>query len=385
MKKFFLAVCLVFVSLSGKAIEVANLNPIEQMKIPFAHFTKPMAFNITLPATYHQNPDKRYVVLFDLHPRSQPYLSGMHDWLSHNGEWPMLESIIVTPTQYHAQFAKLFEQTTKKPSDRKLLNFLQNHVLKTLDDNYRTNGFKIYSGFMSNAAIGLYALINQPNMFNAYLIAAPTLANDFLNINSQFAAKVQSIKGKSRFLYLTIGQHRYEADHIKGVKALESDLQKHQPTNLDWQVVTDAPEYYMSRPLMTVLHGIEKLFDDYHKNLTADSAIAKQGVQAIIAYYNRLSNHKYGFEVSAQGALKNLAVALFEHNQVKSLAIYQQIVALYPESAYAYADLAAVKFRLGDVNKAIELQRIAVDKSQSLSGWHQNRIKKTLNDYLNRQ
>ncbi len=80
----------------ASAMDVRQLTPVERVTVSSEHFDKPMTFNVTLPASYGSEPDKRYFVMFDLHPRSQPYLSGMQDWLSHNGDWPWLETIIIT-------------------------------------------------------------------------------------------------------------------------------------------------------------------------------------------------------------------------------------------------------------------------------------------------
>lgn len=362
-------------------VEISKLNPIEQLTIETPAFTEPMVFNVTLPASYSSATDKRYFVIFDLHPRSQPYLSGMHDWLSHNGEWPWLESIIVNPANYHKEFAKLFEQTAENPKDLTMLNFLETKVLKTVDKTYRTNGFKIYSGFMSNGAIGLYALLNKPQLFNAYLISTPSLSNNFLSITEDATQKLAQLSDKMRFLYLSIGDHAYEKSHVEAVEQFEKALKAKAPEQLDWQVKTHDEHYYMSRPIFTVLNGIEKLFDDYHNDLAADSPVAKQGVDAVIAYYQELSEKKYGFTISAEGSLKNLAHSYLDAEPKRALKIYQQVTELYPDSAYAYADLAAAYQKTGQIKQAVVTQTIAVEKSANMIEWHQNKLKKLLTDY----
>ncbi len=381
MKKIIVILALLSCVWSALAVNISKLNPIETLSVNVPGFKQPMVFNVTLPASYLKETDKRYFMLFDLHPRSQPYLSGMQDWLSHNGEWPWLETIIVNPADYHKEFAQLFERTAKNPADPRLLDAIDHHILKAVASTYRTNGFNIYSGFMSNGAIGLYALLNRPEMFNAYMIATPSLANNFLNITSEAAKKLAQLKGKNRFLYLSIGQHQYEQAHIEPVKQFKQQLAAVAPQSLDWQVNTDNPHYYMSRPIFTVLNGIEKLFSDYHNDLTADSDIAQQGAEAIISYYKELSENKYGFAISAEASLNNLADALLTTKPKQALAIYQKIVSLYPESAYAYSNLAAAYFQLDERKKAITQQKIAVEQSTKMSEWHQNKMKKLLAEY----
>lgn len=375
------AFILITMSWFASAADVNQLNPIEKISVEPEAFKVPMEFNITLPASYHDEKDKRYFVLFDLHPRSQPYLSGLHDWLSHNGEWPWLETIIVTPSGYHKEFATLFEETVTDPSDKRLLNFLESQVLKSVDEKYRTNGFKIYSGFMSNGAIGLYALLNRPKLFDAYMISSPTLSGNFLSITADADKKLPLLTDKIRFLYLTIGQHRYEEPHLEAVTFFKDSLREKAEKELEWEVDTDDKHYYMSRPVFTVLKGIEKLFDDYHTDLAPNSAISVKGVDAIVSYYDMLSEKKYGFSISAEGSLKKLAESFLKSDPERAINIYQQVVEFYPGSAYAYSDLAAAYQSLGQLEKAVDYQTKAVEKSAKMIKWHQNKLKKLLDGY----
>ena len=341
-----------------KAIDVTTLNPIQPLKIKSTFFKEAIEYNITLPKSYNEakSKDKKYFVILDLHPRSQPYLSGLHDWMSHNGEWPWLESIIVTPANYHPEFAALFEQLENNPADQTMLNFFEFDLLNAIDEKYRTNGFRIYSGFMGNGASGLYTLLNRPKLFNAYIISSPSLANDFGSITSEAKLKLAKLDDQMRFLYLATGNHQYEQGSLPSFDLFEKALKTSSPKSLDWQVHRNNRNYYMSQPIVSLVNGIEALFDDIHNNLKADSDISKQGVQAIIDYYARISTKKYGFDISAEGSLKALAKSLMTKAPQKALAIYQKTVELYPESAYALSSLAKAHGDLGDINNAVKYQ-----------------------------
>ncbi|MGB0938369.1 MAG: esterase [Colwellia sp.] len=382
MKRFLISLLLCTSSLSY-AVTIETLNPVETLEVLPAGFTKPVKYNITLPQNYATDTDKSYFVLFDLHPRSQTYLAGMHDWLSHNGEWPWLKTIIVNPADYHPEFAATFDKLVEDPNDQSILNILQNGILKEVDKKYRTNGYRIYSGFMSNGALGLYTLLNRPEMFDAYLIASPTLANNFANVVSDAPKKLQTKYDGLKFLYMAIGSHNYEKAHIEPFKEFEQALQQLPKAKLDWSSNNNEQHYYMSRPIITVLNGIEALFDDIHNNLPPDSEISKQGASAIIEYYQTLSNDKYGFEISAESSLKALAKTLVKTEPSKALAIYTQTTELYPDSAYAFASLAKAYADQGNVEKAIEIQKVAVDKSKTMVEWHQNKHKQYLAEFEN--
>lgn len=379
--KYILMCFLSILSIHSFAVDIYKLNPIETIEYLPEGFKSPIKYNVTLPHNYEKDISKKYFVLFDLHPRSQPFIAGMQDWLSHNGEWPWLKTIIVHPANYNPEFADVFKHWAEHPENQKVLDIIQNGILEKVDKKYRTNGFKIYSGFMANGALGLYTLLNRPDMFNAYLIASPTLGNNMGNVVLQAADKLNGTHDVMNFLYMTIGNHRYEQAHVGAVKQFEKELKKLNHDKLQWISDSDEKHHYMSRPIITVLNGIEALFDDIHSALPADSDISKQGAEAIIQYYDKLSKEKYGFTISAERSLKTLAKSVAQQNPKKAIEIYLQTTKLYPESAYAHASLAKAFADQGDIHKAIEIQTIAVEKSKSMMQWHQNKHQQYLDEF----
>ena len=367
----------------AKATNIAELNPIQSLKITSKYFNEAIEYNVTLPKSYNEakGKDKKYFVIFDLHPRSQPYISGLHDWMSHNSEWPWLESIVVTPANYNPEFVKLFRQIESEPTNHTVLDFFEFDLFNAIDQKYRTNGFRIYSGFMGNGALGLFSLINRPALFNAYIISSPSLANDYGLITSEASKKLAKLDDQIRFLYLSTGDHQYEQGNLSSFDLFEEALTASSPKSLDWQVHHNTQNNYMSRPIVSLVNGIEALFDDIHTDLKADSEISKNGIQAIIEHYEKISNNKYGFDISAEGSLKALAKSLIKTDPQKALFTYQKTVELYPESAYALSSLAKAHDLLGDINRAIEYQSQAVEKSKSMITWHQNKHKQYLDEY----
>ena len=153
--KFYQLVLILLVcinSFGGNATDINSLNPIEKLTIKSKRFPDSITLNVTLPQGYQEQVDKKYVVLFDLHPRSQPYLSGMHDWMGHNGEWPWLDTIIVTNSGEHNKTLGKYHEDALEGKNQTLLDFFEYDLLVQLDKKYRTNGFNIYSGFIISIA-----------------------------------------------------------------------------------------------------------------------------------------------------------------------------------------------------------------------------------------
>ena len=378
ISQFIASAIIAFSSLSmftAHGVEVSELNPIQNLAVNSKLYEGTIDFSVTLPPGYAQNTDKRYVVLFDFHPRAQPMLAGMHDWMSHNGEWPWLETLVVTPARYSKLIGPVYEDGAQ------LLDFLEHDLLKAIDKNFRTNGFRIYSGFTGNGSAGLYTLLNRPSLFNAYIIASPVLSDDHRAIMSSAAQKLKKLTDKPRYVFLSNGDSQYEKPHQDSFAELKKILTNNAPKQLTWQTKAFEGTTYMSQPIMAVVQGIEAIFSDINNPLKADSSVSRQGAQAILKHYKYLSEQKFGFEVSAEGALKALGKSLMKDNPKKALSVFKTNVDTYPESAWAIHALADAYAQLKQFDKAVDYQKQAREKANSMGGWHQRKQQQFLEEY----
>gem|GEM_PF-612389 len=374
------------VTISSKATanEIAQLNPIDSLTIPSKHFNTDIKFNVTLPESYQRDTDKRYVVIVDFHPRSQPFLSGAHDWMSHNGSKPWPESIVITPygaaspTGNETQEKLLIDTIKSEQGKVTLLDFIETELLPSIDKRYRTNSFHIMSGFWNNASLSLYTLINRPNLFNAYIAASPNFSGDHANILSQLKQKLKKLNDKPRSLFLSIGSSRFEQPQLAAFDKLANILKDAAPKELELKIKHFDEVGYMSQPIIATVNGIENIFSDLNNDLEADSSISLQGPQAILDHYQYLSSKKYGFKVSAERSLRNLAYSLLDEKPQKALAIFHTVAKTYPDSAYAFHTLAQAYANQGQYQEAVNYQKQAVIKAKNMYQWH---INKQLEEY----
>ena len=349
----------------------------EQIEITHPKFSEPLVFNITLPSGYSKNTNKSYVMMFDFHPKSDTYLRGMHDWMSHNGEWPWLQTIIVTPALGN-RVGMLFDATGKTTP---LLDFFDKKLLPEVDKEYRTNGFKVMSGFRGNGTIVLSTLINKPDMFNAYIAISPELKDNHAGIISTASKKLLELNDKPRFLLFSHGTNIKEEHQKKLYSQLHSIFKKHAPKKLDWHYKHFDSNYFMSLPLVSVIMGIEIIFDDIHQGLAPESEVSQKGIEAIAQHYKYLSEEKYGFEVSPKNSISALGFYLLNASQQDGLLVFKEMVKRYPEDTYSHHNLAKAYDKLGDFKNAIKHQKDAVKFSDKMLTWHKKRHRRFLEDY----
>ncbi|NKF52083.1 hypothetical protein G3R49_16080 [Shewanella sp. WXL01] len=337
--------------------------PIQQvLSVESELFTEKSAdFMVSLPHNYQQNSAKSYVVMLDLHPRSHLLHTGMHDWMSHNGGWPWLETIIITAPDGHQGLGKLKELAIEEKGNQQLLDFFEQDLLPTIDRSYRTNGFKILNGFTGNAGLGLYTLINRPELFNAYIAASPVLSRDFGYVLKDASEKLKNLKLKQqRFLFVSTSDSGYEQGQLPSFAELESILKQADNSMLNYKVQRFDGSYYMTQPVLATAMGIEMIFNDIHNTVQPDSELGKQGAQAILAHYKTLSQQVYGFEVSAVGSLTALAQSQFTADAEQAIATLELAIANYPTNPHALAALAEIYIELDNQTKANSLLRKAM-------------------------
>ena len=372
LKQFVFGITLLLaVTLSAAHSQAQSIDPQQlntSLDVSSSLSDKPISFNVTLPPSYFDNPDKRYVVMFDFHPRSQAYLNGMHDWMSHNGDWPWLETIIVTAPDGDKTLGDLKGLAIEERGDTKLLDYMQQALLPAIDTQYRTNGFRILNGFTGNAGLGLYTLINRPELFNAYFVASPVLSKDFASVIKDAPKKLAAMKGKPRFLFMSTSDSSFEERQLASFAEMEAIIRTSATSTLDYHIKRFDGTYYMTQPILATAYGIELLFNDYHQVLKADSEISRLGPQAILDHYKYLSEEKYGFEVPATDSLIALAEAEIAKDSPagtdKALAIYQLAVKAYPNSHTAQDALANAYAEAGEFELAIKHEQLALDNTQ---------------------
>ena len=367
----------IFIFYSCFVANAAKHSTQEQIELNHPNFEKPLTFNVALPSEYAKNKDKFYMLMFDFHPSADTYLRGMHDWMSHNGEWPWPQTIIVTPAKGNA-VGQLFDSTGKTTP---LLNFFENQLFPEVDRIYRTNGYRIISGFRVNGTIALSALINKPEMFDAYIAISPELKDDYASILSTAQSKLEKVKSTPKFLLFSHGTNIKEEHQIESYQQLKSLLEEHAPKSLDWHYKHFEDNYFMSLPLLSVVVGIEMVFDDINDGLAPDSAISQRGVESIIQHYDYLSKQKYGFEVSPKRSINNLGHYLIEKSPEQGLEIFKDMLSRYPNDAYSHHNLAEAYAQIGNYSNAVKHQKGAVKIADNMLTWHKKRHRRFLEQY----
>ncbi len=249
--------CALFASMGAAATQTLSIRD--------QRFSAPLDFTVSLPASYHTSPKKRYALLFDFHYYADSYLTGMHDWLSHNGEWPWPETIIVTPKRGNP-VGQLFDSSGETSP---LIRFFAEALIPEIDKAYRTNSYRIFSGFRVNGTVVLSAMLRHPTLFDAYFVTSPELKDNYAGILSSLEERGLPAELGGRYLLFSHGNSVKESHQTKDYRQLNQLLREHADTRVLYDYQDLSERAFMSLPLLTLLKGIETLHN--HRRFSAQA------------------------------------------------------------------------------------------------------------------
>ena len=365
---FILALWLVsFISLSGEPIVIG-----ETIIIDSKVLMKKASLNIRLPSSYQALKHKRYPVLFTL--GSFATAAATVDALSHNQEYPMPDTILVSLTTETA--VSIIERGVKSED---FINFLETDVIPYIDKHYRSQPFRILASSERFGMAPLYGLIHKPKLFQAYIAISPWITDES-GLLSDFEAFLKEKQDISAFLWLSSGGGLRQASNYNKLLTL---LQQHASKNLKWKSAQFNQNTNMSQSLVSLPTALESLFADLV--LAPDSPVVSAGIKSIKSYYQQLSDNKYGYGISSEKALRNLGYAMLRKEKVKkAIEVFEINLKDYPDSPHVYRALATALTVDDNLIAALPLQKIAYELAVKQNSEYESFYKQLLTDLENK-
>lgn len=165
---------------------------------------------VHLPKDYNVNTNKRYPVLYALDATSHDkvILNSTHV-LSSAKLLPDLIIVGIVNTDRKKDLTPHYinqdDQDSELGKGNLFLNFLENEVIPMIDENYRTTEYKMISGNSRGGLFSFYAMIEKPNLFDAYFCYSPAFWRSENIIAKKFEESLIKKKLTNEFIYLSLG------------------------------------------------------------------------------------------------------------------------------------------------------------------------------------
>lgn len=324
----------------------------EQVEIFSKVLDEQRSLLIKLPRDYHIDENKHYPVLYTLDGETHfAHVSGTVDWLSLQA-FRIPEMIVVAVVNTNR--GRDMSATYNGGGANDFLAFLDKELLPFIDKNYRTQPFRLLAAHSMAGHFALNAYRQNAQLFNAYITMSPFFRQDRkeIQLTDLLAEQLNKQQQQHRFIYASIGdEERLMSQYEKFVKALENS----KDTSLRWHSLVSLSDSHMSIPSNTINNALQFVFEP--QQLAPTSVIAGQGVDAIKAYYEKLSSDVYGYEVTAEISIDRLGLHLMRNESTpeEAIEVLETNARWYPDSANVYASLARAYSRAKQYEKALLL------------------------------
>lgn len=306
---------------------------------------------VKLPDGYEESKES-YPVLFQLysHFQSAYYLPAVRttNLMHRNGESPGV--IVVGVKNHEFRYRDLLpvnhHQATSEIDN--FLHFFEEELVPFIDQNYRTNGYKILAGPQAGAAFGIYSLAKKPTLFNAYFLTSPFWINSARKpLLDSLRQGLEQNNYANTFLMVTY------KDHLGEVELNYLDT-------LSQMLIGHSTIEYLLNPIdrnsdFTAPVGIIKAMKTLFKDYKFPGTDTPQELESIELYYQELSI-KYGFEIKIpeHGLVYEGDKFMSADELEKAKKIFHKMDELYPNGLMGPDRLGTIAFKQKEFNLAIE-------------------------------
>lgn len=165
---------------------------------------------------------------------------------------------------------------TRNPSDKTptadggsggapaFLDFITKELMPYINQKYANNGKNTLFGHSLGGLFGMYALLQQPQAFDGYILADPSLWWNNYELQKMAREKLAKLAGGPKCLFIT---GRSGAPYKgMGVTGIDSVLNEHAPGNLQWKSAAYDDEVHNSMAFRTMYDGLKFVYWGYYSS-----------------------------------------------------------------------------------------------------------------------
>ena len=318
---------------------------------------------VHLPNNYQQNTALNYPVLYLLDgQRNFHHAAGTLDLL--NQSEMAQEMIIIAIKNIHRTrdmtptYDESYNEWGISGGADNFLDFIEKELIPYVNKNYRTNNFKILSGHSLGGLLSVYALQSRPQLFQAHFAFSPSLwwHNEVIfNDAEHFFANTTAL---NNYLYVNMGNEggNMLSTFQRYTKLLKTNTAKGFSYNSD----LDEQENHNT----TALVGQSLAYRYLQATLQCPEHVISQGLPAIEQFF-KIQSEKYGYQIKPiYRAIRHAGyMALNNKDFVNAIKIFEVNVKNYPYKSDGYSRLAYALEAAGQLNKALKMTTVAIEKS----------------------
>jgi uncharacterized protein len=315
---------------------------------------------IHVPSGYELS-DREYPVLYVLDGAGNfIHAVGTVSFLSNAGIIPQMIVIGIPNTVRGRDFTPTASlQVQNSGGGDNFLKFLEEELIPYLDNKYRTAPFRILSGHSITAMYSIYAMVNKPDLFNAYTLASPYVMYDQNYVIKHAEKNLPNSFNKKTYLYMTLGN---EPDYVEHIDELTNIFKEKSPENFTWEYHNLENDDHVTVPLKTIYQGLEMIY----KGWRLPAGFARSGTLEDFENHFKGLSDKYNYEIKIPEAQLNIFgyQVMAQRRMKEALNIFKRNIELYPSSANVYDSYAEGLEADNQLEEAKKHYQIAYEKGK---------------------
>ncbi|MBA4316838.1 MAG: histidine kinase [Flavobacterium sp.] len=312
---------------------------------------------IGLPATYEQNPTKKYpiLVLLDGDYLFDPFFGA----LNYGAYWEDLPETIIIGISQNINEERIddsnYDDFNGVPAEKgaRFFEFIGGELLPYIEKKYRVAPFRIIAGHDTTAGYLNFFLYKENPIFNAYISLSPELAPE---METRIPEKLAKLK-QPIFYYQSSGEGDLK-DAKEAIKTLDANIKMVTNPLINYKYDHFMGASHYSSVLYSIPNALYQFFDCYKPISMAEYlekiAVLQNGyVKYLTDKYEGIEK-TLGFKVPIRTTdFKAIEAAILKNKAYPELEKLSDIAKkAYPKSMLADYELGLMFEKMGDSKKA---------------------------------
>ncbi|GMV29298.1 MAG: hypothetical protein AMXMBFR59_14230 [Rhodanobacteraceae bacterium] len=327
-----------FLSLLGcagaSAAEPVAIGQLYQMNSPT--LSEDRNYRVYLPASYRWAANRRYPVLYVLDGRTRfGHTATAVETLAAAGDIPEMIVVGIDSTEQRTRdFTPTGGEAAAGGGADKYKRFLSGELIPAIEQEYRTNGYRILSGHSLGGLFVLHSLSAEPSLFQAYIAIAPSLDWDGKIAQRSLQKTFETDSTVKGFAYIARAEDGAAA--LADFEAVADTFKNTAPPGLRWHAAAFPQETHVSVPLTAQVDALRNLYQGYR--FTKDDY--SRGAAYAEEHFSKVSRLLGTPLPVTEEALSGVAYALLETKPKDAIKLFQRNLEANPNSADAHLGMA---------------------------------------------
>jgi predicted alpha/beta superfamily hydrolase len=237
----------------------------------------------------------------------------------------------------------------------KFVSFLKSELIPYVDSNWRTSGFRVFSGHSLGGLTAMNILFRQPELFDAYIAISPSLEWGDGFMLQRYRKCLDKNPALDKLLHMSIADEQLERINYDRMVNL---MEEKTPRGFLWtSEIFEQEDDHMSMRITGLLAGIRWVFRDWRLTSNRIYAMTNDEIETHFV----VATHLYK-EPRSLGMIEMTDAGywgIYDSKKAKrAMELFRLAVKKWPDKAYTVSCLGEGLEQLGRLDEAlVEVER----------------------------